>query len=315
MDAFSAPGEWLRCQLHCHTDCSDGEPTVDELVAHYDAAGCDVLAITDHWLITRFEHPRMLCLPASELSSALDRAPFEAEVLALGIDELPEPREEFPTIEACAAWIAEHGGVAFLAHPHWSSLVADDIVAAPSLAGLEVFNGGSEVHQGRGLSEVHWDMALQLGASPTAIATDDAHEAGGARGSDSRLGWTMVKAAARTREAVVEALRAGAFYATTGPELLDVAAADDGSVTVRCSPAAAVALRSGAWDGGRVNADPAISGYRGEILERDADGLITGARFEQPAHWPWGRIDLWAADGGRAWSNPLRLACALTPFR
>ena len=55
MNPFEAPGEWLRCQLHCHTDQSDGEPTPAELVAHYEALGCDVLVITDHWLITRAE--------------------------------------------------------------------------------------------------------------------------------------------------------------------------------------------------------------------------------------------------------------------
>ena len=71
MNPFTAPGEWLRCQLHCHTDQSDGEPTIAELIAHYEAAGCDVLAITDHWLITRGESSTMLMLPASELSSKL----------------------------------------------------------------------------------------------------------------------------------------------------------------------------------------------------------------------------------------------------
>ena len=147
MNPFTAPGEWLRCQLHCHTDQSDGEPTIAELIAHYEAAGCDVLAITDHWLITRGESSTMLMLPASELSSKLDRAPFEAEVLALGIEELPEPREEFDSIAACAQWIVDHGGVAYLAHPRWSSLTADDYLSAPALSGLEIYNGGCEVEQ------------------------------------------------------------------------------------------------------------------------------------------------------------------------
>ena len=314
MNPFEAPGEWLRCQLHCHTDQSDGEPTPAELVAHYTAVGCDVLVITDHWLITRAESDALLLIPGSELSADLDRAPFEAEVLALGIDELPEPREAFPSIAACAQWIVDQGGVAYLAHPRWSSLTADDYLSAPALSGLEVYNGGCEIEQGNGLSEVQWDHIKQLGGAAKGIATDDAHHATRAHGSDSRLGWTIIKAAARTREAVLDALRSGAFYSTTGPELLDLQRDGDG-IVVRCSPASSVALHSGAWDGGRVNADASLSSYRGEILERDADGCITAARFEQPEYWNWARIGVHAADGGRAWSNPFPVAGAQTPFR
>ena len=314
MNPFEAPGEWLRCQLHCHTDQSDGTPTVDELVAHYEQAGCDVLAITDHWGLTIGESSSMVMIPASELSAKLDRAPFEAEVLALGIDELPEPREEFSSIAACAQWVVDHGGVAYLAHPRWSCLTADDYLSAPALSGLEVFNGGCEAQQGNGLSEVQWDHARQLGGSIKGIATDDSHEATAPIGSDAGLGWTIVKAAERSREAVLNALRSGAFYSTTGPELLDLRA-DGDKMIVRCSPAAAVTLHSGAWDGGRVNADPAVSDYRGEILERDSAGLIIAARFEAPEFWEWARISITTTDGGRAWSNPFPQPGTRAPFR
>ena len=81
---------FLRCQLHSHTTASDGLPEPDALVARYADAGFDVLAITDHWGITLPATDRLLLLPASELSADLDRAPFEAEVLAIGIDALPE---------------------------------------------------------------------------------------------------------------------------------------------------------------------------------------------------------------------------------
>ena len=314
MNPFEAPGEWLRCQLHCHTDQSDGEPTPAELVAHYEALGCDVLVITDHWLITRAESDAMLMIPGSELSADLDRAPFEAEVLALGIDELPEPRAAFPTIAACAEWIVAQGGVAYLAHPRWSSLTADDYLSAPALSGLEVYNGGCEVEQGNGLSEVQWDHIKQLGGAAKGIATDDAHQATSTHGSDAGLGWTIVKAASRTREAVLDALRSGAFYATTGPELISLERVD-GGVVVHCSPATSVALHSGAWDGGRVTADQTISSYRGEAVDRTADGLITAARFESPEYWEWARIGVTAADGGRAWTNPFPLPGERTPFR
>src|SRR5712691_3087962 len=106
-------GTWLRCALHAHTTRSDGELSPDELVRHYERAGFDVLAITDHWV--RTEAPStdgLLVVPSSELSCAL---PGEADghLLAFGIDVDPlEFVRTRPDLAGAAAWVAEHGGVA-----------------------------------------------------------------------------------------------------------------------------------------------------------------------------------------------------------
>jgi hypothetical protein len=189
---WQSEGEWLRCQLHTHTTNSDGEPTPEGLVEHYARAGFDVLAITDHWHITPFEHEGILAIPSAELSGAIEGELEEADVLAYGIDELPQARERFPSIAEAASWIAAQGGVAYL-------------------------------------------------------------------GVDS--------------------------------------------VDVRCSPARSVALRSGRWDGCKVNADPLGMNWRGRVTQRNDAGAITAARFEPPEFHAWGRIEVEAADGGRAWSG------------
>jgi hypothetical protein len=46
--------------------------------------------------------------------------------------------------------------------------------------------------------------------------------------------------------------------------------------------------------------------YQGEILERDAQGLITRARFAPLEYWRWARIEVDDPHGNRAWSNPWR---------
>ena len=46
---WNREGPWLRCALHAHTTNSDGEVAPRTLVKHYERAGYDVLAITDHW--------------------------------------------------------------------------------------------------------------------------------------------------------------------------------------------------------------------------------------------------------------------------
>ena len=295
---WQSEGEWLRCQLHAHTVNSDGEATPEALVEHYARAGFDVLAITDHWHVTPFEHDGVLVVPSSELSGTVEGEIEEADVLAYGIDELPEPRERFPSIAEAASWIVAQGGVAYLAHPYWSGLSAQHYLDAPALSGIEAFNGGAEQQQGNGLSVVHWDAILEAGRTCHGIATDDSHYSG----QDSRLAWTMIKAPERSRAAVLDALRSGCFYATSGPEIRDVCSDGDG-VEVRCSRARSVTLRSGRWDGCRVNASALQMNWRGRVTERAADGSITSARFELPEFHAWGRVEVVAADGGRAWSG------------
>jgi hypothetical protein len=302
---WESEGVWLRCQLHSHTTNSDGDSAPEAVVEHYAGAGYDVLAITDHWHITPFAHEELLVIPSAELSGAVEGELEEADVLAYGIDDVPEPREKFSSIGEAASWIAGQGGVAYLAHPYWSGLSARHYLDAADLSGIEVFNGSGEQQQGNGLSVVHWDAILQAGRSCHGIATDDSHYTG----RDSLLAWTMLKARERSREAVLEALRSGSFYATTGPEIRDVRI-DDGGVDVRCSPARSVILRSGAWDGCGVNAGAREMSWRGRVTERTDEGSITAARFELPEFHRWGRVEVVGADGARAWDGCHQLAYA-----
>jgi hypothetical protein len=299
---FGGDGIWLRCQLHAHTTNSDGEASPGELCAHYAADGFDVLAITDHWHATDWQHDGLVVIPSSELSSRAATPSGEAEALALGVAELPDPREPFADVEAMAAWVVAQGGVPVLCHPYWSGLRLDEVLAAPSLAAMEIWNGSAELLQGNGLSTVHWDDAIQEGRLIAGIATDDCHQPG----LDSGFGWTWVLAADRSAAAVLTALRGGGFYASAGPRLLGVEI-DDGGVIVRCTAARAVRLRSGPWDGCAVNADPTAADWRGQPLERDDAGLLTAARLDRPELWQWGRVEVEDAAGRRAWSNPFRL--------
>ena len=299
---FREDGVWLRCQFHAHTTNSDGEPSPAELCDHYAGLGFDVLAITDHWHVTSVERDDIVVIPSSELTADCASPQGEAEALALGVAVLPEAREPFPDIEAMAAWIVEQGGVPFLCHPYWSGLRAEDVLAAPSLAGIEIWNGGSEVMQGNGLSTVHWDDVLQQGRLLLGLATDDCHSPG----EDSGFGWTWVLARERSAEAVIDALRRGRFYASAGPGLLDVVIEEE-SVIVRCSPARSVRLRSGPWDGCTVNADPAMGNWRGEARASDAAGLVTEAHLQYPEFWRWARVEVEDDRGRRAWSSPFLL--------
>ncbi len=298
---FAANGMWLRCALHAHTTRSDGELSPEELVSHYERAGFDVLAITDHWVRTEARSTgRVLVVPSSELSCLLP-GEADAHLLAFGIGEDPlEFVRTGPDLAGAAAWVAEHGGVAYLAHPYWTGVSAGGFSLGDGVAGLEVYNAGCELETGRGLSTVHWDDLLERGEHCLGIATDDSHHAD----LDSRFAWVWARVAERSQAAVLEALAIGSFYSSTGPVLHELHV-EDGLVEVRCSPCRRVTLCTARRRGSSVSAGPSGYRYRGEIVAESADGEITSARLERPSSVPFERIELVDAYGRKAWTNPL----------
>ena len=298
---WSLEGEWLRCALHAHTTASDGELAPDLLARHYERAGYDVLAITDHW--RRTETPsseRLLVIPSAELNCLLPDE-RDGHVLAFGIDEEPmEFARTRPDLAAAAAWIDKQGGVAYLAHPYWTGAPASGLDLPAGVRGLEVYNAGCELEVGRGLSSVHWDEVLETGRLCFGIAADDSHHPG----FDSDLAWVWLRVAERSQRAVLDALATGCFYSSTGP-LIHEARVGDGAVEVRCSPCRSVTLCTGRERGSAVNAGRLGYRYGAEAVSAADDGMITQARLERPRRSPYGRVEVVDPQGRKAWTNPL----------
>ena len=305
MTPFEGDGVWLRCALHAHTTNSDGEMAPDMLVRHYEWAGFDVLAITDHWVRTVERSTRkLLVIPSTELNAQAGGPEHDAHVLALGVEADPViPENEFAPLQEVVNWIDENGGVPYIAHTYWSGLRADQWEDCEGLVGIEVYNAGCELEIGRGDASLQWDEALERGRHMFALATDDSHHPG----FDSGFAWTMLRAEDKTQEAVLAALRSGSFYGSMGPEIKSVEVAED-AITVRCSPAASITLLTGKTKGSRANAGRLGYPNGSEIIERDSAGLITACRLERMWSTPYGRLEVADATGRRAWTNPLWIA-------
>jgi hypothetical protein len=301
LSPFDSAGDWLRCALHAHTTNSDGALPPEMLVQHYEWAGFDVLAITDHWVRTvEPSTERLLVLAGAELDARVD-GHGDAHVLALGITEDPVLREaEPPALAEAVRWIRAVGGVPYLAHTYWSGLRVETFENCEGLVGLEVYNAACELEIGRGLAALHWDEALERKRTLFGLATDDMHRPG----FDSSLAWVLARCEDRSAEAVLSALAEGRFYSSTGPLIHDLALSET-AVEVRCTPARSVILLAGRMKGSAVNAGRLGYRIRGEVLDVDDRGLVTAARLERPAFAPYGRLELRDAQGGRAWTNPL----------
>jgi hypothetical protein len=279
----------------------------DKLVQHYEWAGYDVLAITDHWVRTAERSTKKtLVIPSIELNAWCGGPKHDAHVLALGVTADPQiPESEFAPLQDVVSWIVANGGVPYLAHTYWSGLRTDQWEACEGLLGIEVWNTGCELEIGRGDSTIHWDEALERGRGFFALATDDSHHPG----FDSGFAWTMVRAADRSQEAVLDALRAGSFYSSTGPSIESIEE-DGNAVVVRSSPAQSVTLVTARHRGARANAGRLGYPNASTILERDSAGLITACRLEKPPLAPFGRVVVSDTACGRAWTNPLWRAAA-----
>ncbi len=294
LNPFRLPGRWYRGVFHCHTTRSDGARSVEAAVAWYGEHGYDFLAITDHNQLTRPEPPGgpPLLLPGTELDVGRTILGEPYHLVGVGLREMvgvprdAAERHRMPVQEVVDR-LRGAGAVVFVAHPYWSGLVVDDLVPLEGVAGIEVYNANTDVDVAKGYSEVHWDDCLSRGKLLWGVANDDAHW----RLPDYGRGWTLVRAEALDAEKIVEALSRGAFYASTGVVLEDVALEGE-VVSVRVGPPGAREIRFMAdrrW-GQRVVSPGA---------------LLREAAYTLRGHERYVRVEAVGPDGGRAWTNPL----------
>ncbi len=195
----------------------------------------------------------------------------------------PEPGQE--SGPALAARARAAGAFVAIAHPEWSGLTtADARSLADAAHAVEVYNHGCAVGCDRGHGHYTLDQLLSEGRRLTLCATDDAHF----HDDDHFGGWVMVKAEANDPDALLAALREGAFYSSTGPELHDLSW-EDGHAHVACSAAARVIVQ------GQGSASDVVQG---------ASLTRVSVPLERVAGSPWARVTVVDHAGRRAWSNP-----------
>lgn len=204
------------------------------------------------------ESGRFLVLPAEEITQYVggkgvhvnainlaERIPehrgSKREILQGNIDAVREQRER-----------AGRPMIAHANHPNFIySLTAEDLIATRGLRFFEVYNAhplvnneGGALHPG---TERIWDIVLaerlsRGGEVLYGVATDDAHDyhRWGTEHRNPGRGWVRVRAPALTPDALIAALEAGNFYASTGVELEDIRREGDRvSLRIRGEPGVA----------------------------------------------------------------------------
>jgi len=305
--AFAKPGEFFRGNLHTHSTVSDGALDPGEVCRRYGEAGYDFLCLSDHF-VGRYGYPvtdttghrtnRFTTILGAEMHTGQMNNGEIWHILAVGLppDFAPSGQED-TTVRAggetgpdLAHRCAEAGAFVAIAHPEWNGMTTGDARMIEAADAVEIYNHGCHVESDRGYGVAVYDKLLSEGRRLTACATDDAHF----HGPDHFGGWVMVKAEANEPTALVSALKAGEYYASTGPELHDFRIEGD-KVVVECSPAENIIA---------IGANAASRVAHGNGLTQAELPL---ERFHKGG---WVRAAVQDAAGKRAWSNPIWLEAA-----
>ena len=227
---------WYKGNLHLHTTISDGVRTPEEAFALYKANKYDFVARTDHWHASESgSFDGMLLLPGCEYDVGKVSEDGMYHILGIGCPQIAEKTNR-PSAQEIIDRIHAAGGVAVLAHPAWSLNTPEQILRLRDVDLTEIFNSVSDLPRNcRPYSGLILDMAAVAGRLLPLAATDDVHFY---IPGDTCRSFIMLQADALTEEAVLEALRAGRYYATQGP-VLD-ARREGNEIVVDCSPAESV---------------------------------------------------------------------------
>ncbi len=284
IDPYDVHGPFRKAQLHCHTTNSDGQFAPRALLERYRARGYAIVVFTDHNRVTACDDLNddgFLALPGVETTVPRPIRPLGPHMGRLGAPGVLRAGGA----QACVDATVAAGGVVSLHHPSWTG---NGFTGRWSVADLVRLRGYHLVeisnHHSRNAEDTRrWTAALrQRGPSAPVggVAVDDLH-----RERDLDRGWVMVKIATLSPAGVLGALRALAFYASTGP--CAEFGVHDGAI--RCVTDASRVRFLDASDHMRYNAAGPEAGY----APAGDEGFV--------------RVECLGASGAKAWSQPFWL--------
>ena len=209
-----AQKKWYKGSTHIHTTYSDGKLIPADVVATYKADGYSFIFITDEDHIT----------PTDTLSDSLflcfngEEAILDQHFSCLNIVRDVSPLSFQQVIDSTYV----QGGIAVLNHPLRGTheVYAAVILEMKNLNYIEIFNGKSE-KDGYHDTQMLWDSILSAGKLFYGVAADDFHET-----KHLGKGWIMVASDTLQKDSVVNALKQGNFYSSTGAYISKIDVSD-----------------------------------------------------------------------------------------
>lgn len=213
-------GHWLKGNLHTHTSpaSSCGTVPLETVLDLYAELKYDFLSISDHMTYVEARDDRFITIPGVEWNPAdwmghtgvysLDSKVVESVV---PFDEHPDMLESLKDADA----------LVILNHPNWQLVPhyrRERLLELSNYHGIEIYNAVIEVLDGYSISTDKWDYLLANGRRVLGFASDDSHR-------ESQIGqaWITVRASERSAVCIMDAIRRGNFYCSSGVNITDIA--------------------------------------------------------------------------------------------
>ena len=252
--------------LHIHTNLSDGKCTPEEIAAKYKAAGYDLIAITDHWKFGKEQVIDGLTVMSGVEYNIGGRDARVGVYHIVGLGCATEPElQKTDDAQTIVDKINENGGMAVLAHPAWSFNIPHKAMEIEGFGATEIYNTVSgHFFSSRPYSGDFVDTSAILGRVYNLLATDDVH-----RGTvDACYSATMVRAKSGSAKDILDALKAGDYFATAGPQVFAEQKGD--VVIVRCTPCVDIRIHSNVvFAAGRRYRGEPVTEYEFKLVEDD----------------------------------------------
>ena len=305
--------KFYKGNIHTHTNKSDGDENPIKVTEWYKAHGYDFLVLTDHNHRTILDYGNTtetlvtpLMIPGEEvtLSFQKDDVAVPIHINGIGIERVVEPiqAETFvSTIQANVNSIKEAGGIASINHPNYKwAYTTSELIQVDGATAIEVFNGhsGSNGYGGKtkSSSELIWDAILSAGKLIYGVATDDSHHYHDftPKMANPGRGWICVEAESLSESSIMDSIKNGNFYASTGVYLDELVSSNNIiNISIRTE------------DDDPLNLPEyvtTITGYDGDVLH-ETDSL--NVNYQLPKNGHYARATIKSSEGFKAWTQPI----------
>ena len=239
--APSLEGEWYKGDLHCHSTHSDGDSTVQEVIASAESKGLDFFVITDHdgsmdgsptqWYDPDYHSDQMVMLYGVEWTTGLGHAnvwasgPFDYGDLWLA-NRAQDAQMAIDAAHIQNALFSTNHPSAFLCCP-WEYTEYEGIDSIEIWNSMYLLPNFSFV-----ATRVFWDDHLLSGKRIPGVGGSDTHQLEGFEAIFLRHAepTTWVYAEERSAEAILAGIRAGHVSVSDEPQAprIDFTADTDG---------------------------------------------------------------------------------------
>ena len=212
---YSPKANVYKGQLHCHSTNSDGYDTPTELVTFYKDVGYHFVSITDHDVAT--PNPNVagiLFIPGIEIAADVGTT---YHIPVYNVTNIQAGRTGQGVIDGTLGL----GGLANIAHPNYMAypIPYSDLASLSGYYGIEIFNANctNMIDDPAGYAENRWDELLTDGRKVFGFAVDDNHKSSSSW--QANAGWVQVFADDLSVNSILDSLKRGNFYASTGASL------------------------------------------------------------------------------------------------